>query len=293
MIKYAKGPVSFLYKDVKVEKTGRIRRKKVKQILWGDWIRIQDNDSARGWLNVKYGRSSYLMREKDLQRQRVLEIIFLDVGQGDGCIVTEPGEHETPRIMVIDAGVGRNMIGFLRWRFRDFRHIGNIHAAVITHPDKDHYYGFSKVFSNKKFKIEHVYHNGIIERTGEDRLGPACAGYLTDIRGTNTEARKLVCKKANRGRMRYPNLIKKALDAKHICKVEALTTMHGTVQNGKTWVPGYEPSAAGDIEIEVLGPVIEKDANGKARLRQFGSTPYSTHHECWKDKKRTLGVVAS
>ena len=283
VIRYAKGPVSMLYRPTTDEKTGRVKRKKAKQILWGDWVRVLGEDSQPGWLKVKYGRSHYVMREERLQRQRVLEIIFLDVGQGDGCILTEPGEGD-PRIVVIDAGVGDNMNSYLRWRFRDFPEIGKIHAAVITHPDKDHYYGFSKVFSNSNFKIAHVYHNGIIEREGAERLGPANHGYLTDIIFSDSQARKLIASKKNRGGKHYPNLIKKAADAQHIGTIEALTTSHGTIENGRTWMPGFEPSAPGPLSIEVLGPVVEPDHAGRPRLRQFGDGPDSSRMDVGKTK---------
>jgi len=269
MIKYAKGPVSFLYKDVKSQKTGKISRRKVKQLLWGDWVRVKGPEKPK-WAKVKYGRGTYLMKLADLQDERALEIIFLDVGQGDGCILTEPGPHPDPKILIIDAGIGRNMRGFLDWRFRDFPETGNIHAAIITHPDKDHYNGFSSVFSNQKLKIEHVYHNGIVERKGADRLGPAKDGYLTDVIVDHNQAKALVTPKANRGRMPFPNLIKKAIDAAHIGEVKALTTAHAVIEGGKAWIPGFEPSAVSPISIEVLGPVVERDAIGKAVLRQLG-----------------------
>lgn len=33
---------------------------------------------------------------------------------------------------------------------------------VISHPDKDHYYGFLDVFKNLKLKFKTVYHNGVV-----------------------------------------------------------------------------------------------------------------------------------
>jgi beta-lactamase superfamily II metal-dependent hydrolase len=275
MIKYAKGPVSFLHLDLP-DKNGKISRKKVKQLLWGDWVRVTGPDKKKGWLKVKNGKKTYLMREKDLQEERVLEIIFLDVGQGDGCILTEPGSHDDPRIIVVDAGVGSNMNGFLKWRFRDFPETGNIHAAIITHPDKDHYNGFASVFRNTNLKIDNVYHNGLVERTGTDLLGPVVNGYLTDIVEDHAGAKALLNKKKNRGRKLYPNMLKRAIDAKHIGEITALTTAHGTSEDSKTWMPGFAPADDGPVSIEVLGPVVEPDGADKPRLRAFGGNPTST-----------------
>lgn len=281
-LKYAKGPVSYLYRDVK-NKKGKIRRSKIKQLLWGDWVDVVASEKP-GWNKVKFGKKNYLMRSKDLQDERVLEIIFLDVGQGDGCILTEPGEHANPRILVIDAGVGRNMNGFLNWRFKDHDSSGKIHAALITHPDQDHYKGFQNVFENRKLSVERVYHNGIVERKGDDRLGAVDAGYLTDIKTTDVEVRTLMSDSDNRGRMRYPKLLHTAIQSPRIGEIKALTTEHGTKQDGKTWMYGFAPNDPGPLEIEVLGPVAELDANGKTRLRAFGSSPTSTSMDIGKTK---------
>ena len=283
MIQYAKGPVSFLYRDLP-NKKGKISRKKVKQLLWGDWVRVTGPEQKKGWVKVKFGKKPYLMREKDLQDHRVLEIIFLDVGQGDGCILTEPGDHDDPRIIVVDAGVGTNMSRFLRWRFRDFPETGKIHAAIITHPDKDHYNGFGPVFRNSNLSIENIYHSGLVERTGDNLLGPVENGYLTDIVQNLDQAKALLNKKKNRGGKFYPNLLKRAIDAKHIGEIKALTTATGTKENDKTWMPGFAPSDDSPVSIEVLGPVVEPGASGKPRLRAFGSTPTSTSMDDGKTK---------
>lgn len=283
MIKYAKGPVAFLYQDLP-DKKGHIARRKVKQLLWGDWVRVVKPDKKNGWLQVKNGKKFYLMREKDLQEERVLEIIFLDIGQGDSCILTEPGSHDDPRIIVIDAGVGSNTSGFLRWRFRDFPETGNIHAAIITHPDKDHYNGFSSIFRNKRLKIENVYHNGLVERVGDDLLGPLKDGYLTEIVQDHGDAKTLLNKKKNRGRKLYPNLLKRAIDSSRIGDITALTTAHGAEEAGKTWMPGFAPSDDGPVNIEVLGPVVEPDGAGNPRMRAFGGDPWSTSMNDGKTK---------
>lgn len=280
-LKYAKGPVSYLYKDV--TKDGNTKRKRVKQLIWGDWVQVSGTEKP-GWLKVKFGRKRYLMKAADLQDERVLEIIFLDVGQGDGCILTEPGEHADPKILVVDAGVGRNMNAFINWRFRDFDSSGKIHAAIITHPDIDHYKGFQSVFQNDKLEIGHVYHNGIVERTGDARLGHFEGGYLTDIKTTDAGVRTLLANPANRGRMPYPKLLHTAINNPKIGPITALTCEHGTRQNGRSWVPNFAPDDPGPVDIEILGPVLETDGSGNARLRAFGSKPTSTSMDIGKTK---------
>ena len=271
-LKYAKGPVKYLYRDLP-DKNGVIKRKKVKQILWGDWVHVVGPETG-DWLNVTYGKKPYFMREDDLQDRRTLEIIFLDIGQGDACIVTEPGDDPNPRVMVVDAGIGSNTNGFLHWRFRDFD-VGTLHAAIVTHPDKDHYYGFNPIFKNPDYTIEKVYHSGVVERTGDDLMGPVVGGYLTDVITTDSAIRAFYNDDANRGRKQYPKTIKAAMDNPKVGTIEALTTHHGTIEDDRTYMPGFAPSDDGLIDIEVLGPVIEPDATGQPRLRAFGSKPTS------------------
>ena len=81
-IRYAKGPVVYLYDkdDLKTKK---------RELLWGDWLRIGDDIDGK-WSEVQWGRNTFAIRKEDYQEERLCEMIFLDVGQGDGCILTTP-----------------------------------------------------------------------------------------------------------------------------------------------------------------------------------------------------------
>lgn len=263
-IRYAKGPVTYLYD------AGNLKTKK-KQLLWGDWLRIGD-DIDDDWSEVKWGQDSFAIKKEDYQEQRVLEMIFLDVGQGDGCILTTPKIGAKEKIMIIDAGLGDNMKGFLDYRFRDFKKKFTFHAAIITHPDSDHYLGFQKIFENEQISFEHVYHNGLMERTGDDLLGPVTDGFLTDIRASKTAARNLYSNAAVRGGKFYPKLIWTSLNTDRFADVSMLSTEHGQKEDGRTWMPGFAPSNDAEFTIEVLGPVVERAPNGKKGLRTFAKS---------------------
>jgi beta-lactamase superfamily II metal-dependent hydrolase len=181
VIRYAKGPVVYLY-DIQNLKT------KKKELLWGDWLRIGADINSK-WSEVKWGRETFAIKKTDYQEERILEMIFLDVGQGDGCILTIPQVGSKEKIMIIDAGLGDNMKGYLDYRFRDFKKKFTFHAAIVTHPDSDHYQGFQDIFDNEQISFKHVYHNGILERTGSQSLGLVEKGFLTDIRASKTAAR--------------------------------------------------------------------------------------------------------
>ncbi len=263
-IRYAKGPIIYLYdRDT--------RKKKQKQLLWGDWLRIGD-DINQKWAEVHWGKKKYAIKKSDYQENRLCEMIFLDVGQGDGCILTSPHSGTKEKIVIIDAGVSDNMDRYLRWRFRDFVKKFKFHAAVVTHPDMDHYKGFQPVFDNPQVSFENVFHNGLLERTGANLLGPVQKGFLTDIRTSNASARKLYKDEKTRGRKLYPKLLWTALSSKRFGKVSMLSNRHGKKEAGRTWMPGFAPSDDKDFTIEVLGPVVEKSPDGKRGLRTFAKT---------------------
>ena len=81
-IRYAKGPVVYLCDKDDLET-------KKRELLWGDWLRIGD-DINDEWSEVKWGRETFAIRKEDYQEERLCEMIFLDVGQGDGCILATP-----------------------------------------------------------------------------------------------------------------------------------------------------------------------------------------------------------
>ncbi|OPL15171.1 MAG: hypothetical protein AVO39_01855 [delta proteobacterium MLS_D] len=97
-----------------------------------------------------------------LDRTRIpsglLEVTFLDVGQGSSAVVVFPDR----RIMLVDGGgffdpafdVGKNIVGpYLRRR-----RVGTIDVVVLTHPDQDHVGGLP--FILETFNIGEVWSNG-------------------------------------------------------------------------------------------------------------------------------------
>lgn len=260
-------------------------KKKVKQILWGDWLNIEA-ETDDGWSKVKWGKDRYWIRTSDCEHERPLEVMFIDVGQGDGCLVVTPKSPPDERVILIDAGEGDNMYRFIRWRFGKLKKKFNFHAAIVTHPDQDHYKGFQKLFEEKQFSFGRVYHNGIAEREGADLFGPsdATGRYLTDLRPTDVSIRSLYADAEVRGRKLYPKLVHTALTGGRVGAVEMLSTRHGREQDGRSWMPGFDPDASPELTIEILGPVVEPDTHDTPRLRWFGDTVGSLGKDPGKTK---------
>jgi glyoxylase-like metal-dependent hydrolase (beta-lactamase superfamily II) len=113
---------------------GGPKPKPVQQLLWGDWLK-PTGPTAPGWMEVHARGQTGWLPDRDVQDERLLEIAIIDVGQGDGALITTPKDRQ----ILVDAGERDNMLRYLRWRFNDFRSTLNFEHAVITHPDLDHF----------------------------------------------------------------------------------------------------------------------------------------------------------
>lgn len=229
-----------------------------KLLLWGDHI-TTTGPSAAGWTPVKSRGVAGFMADASVTDERLLEIVFVDIGQGDGALVITPDD----RHLLIDAGQEDNMYRFLRWRYNRFTRPCTFEAAVISHPDKDHYQGFAPIFNEANLSFRNLYHNGIVERAGADSvsLGPKDAGYLTDIVTTKAELQTVIDHPTATTGKQYPRLIRAVLASGRVAESRGVSAQDGHL-------PGFAPGA-GELSIEVLGP--ERDVRGgKPALKWFG-----------------------
>ncbi len=82
------------------------------------------------------------------------QVVFIDVGQGDGALVTLNGQR-----MLIDGGRNGSVI---LSRLRSLR-VDHLDAVVATHPDADHIGGLADVLS--AFPVARIYVNGDSDTT--------------------------------------------------------------------------------------------------------------------------------
>ena len=161
-----------------------LRKNTINHLILGDYVKYLGEEDGE-WVKVRSRRSNGWLKASQLVDKRMLEVNFVDIGQGDGCHIVTPDDE----IVLIDAGEGLgfdgkggdNMFRFLNWRYnlRRRKVAGvdgvtrrtngvlpplDIDYAIISHPDLDHYFGFHTIFSNKKFHIKKICHNGIVER---------------------------------------------------------------------------------------------------------------------------------
>ena len=262
--------------------------KPVQHLLWGAFI--QDKGEKKGNYAVKdvHGveqtgqylrchiqgrRKDCWIREHETQHERLLEVIFVDIGQGDGALIVTPDDKK----IIIDAGKEDNMYRFLRWRFGQFRNNFTFDAGIISHPDSDHYHGFKQFFDDPKVYFDTIYCNGIMEQFSgsvTSSLGPKKRfgknSFITRLVTSKHELQDFLNKTAlwirkSNGRTskkQYPAMLKKALDNNKFKNFKMLSFRDG-------FMPGFEESK--DLSIQILGPIIESADTSFSGLRWFGS----------------------
>lgn len=232
-------------------------------LLFGDYVKILNDEIVNNRVYARSRNTNGWMKVSDLRKDRVLEINFVDIGQGDGCHVVTPDDKH----LIIDAGQTDNMIRYLTWRFNLYKRKNPLNfpmSIVISHSDSDHYQGFSYVFDNGKIRIDKAYHNGLVERPGANRLGIVEDGYITGLVNDTAEMKAIVtdpnkrkgagslyCKTLYKSFMHSPGIVYKAL-SKNDGFMEGYDSQH--IVNSK------------EFSIKILAPIREK-VNGKDGLK--------------------------
>jgi beta-lactamase superfamily II metal-dependent hydrolase len=136
----------------------------------GDWTQVGLGRGRTGWVHHLTVRATGL-----------LELAFIDVGQGDACLLTTPER----RMVLIDGGENQLASRYLAARFGGTGRVVVFDAIVVTHGDADHFEGLSHLVEaawemrpDKCIRIEadRVFHNGLVKRPSSmpdrERLGP-------------------------------------------------------------------------------------------------------------------------
>lgn len=254
------------------------------ELLWGDRVHVLQSGSPRTKIRAR-NRIGWI-RNSDLGDQSLLEIYFIDVGQGDGVFIRTP-DH---RHLLIDGGfprrnnaTGKNAADFVDWKFKkDYREDQMaLDAVICSHNDADHYGGLWDLLNPKEsheldiddVRVERFYHAGLSWWKGSSgrTLGPF----------ENTSAGKM-----------FTRLISDRASVVDALKTSATHKLHGEwakflrcVRDTKTrgnqptpierlshvggdggYIPGFD--ATDDVRIKILAPV-EFDVNGDPAIRRF------------------------
>jgi len=256
------------------------------ELLWGDRIEVFPGDPVNGRVAARARGLNGFVRESDLGDERLLEIYFIDVGQGDGVLIVTPdGKH-----ILIDGGYnrmvqphGKSAADFVDWKFyKDYgRKKITLDAMISSHCDADHYGGLwdlvNPAVKNEldcdSIEIKKFYHAGVSwwkTASGNKSVGASDEGYLTDLLEDNVAVVKGLKPGAK------PQLAGNW--AKFMeCLVNSNVKISRLAYKPSKGIRSLPASVQGKrVAIKVLGP-IESEINGKPVLKDFGNDSENTN----------------
>ncbi len=262
------------------------RKSVVTTVLLGAWLGViaQRND---GWIKVRaFGKEGWVHEADETMPDMGLKVFFVDVGQGDGCLV----ETRQKRILV-DGGPNQNFKNYLtKWKYKWLLAAGakvRFDAVFVSHFDADHFAGLTSIVKDPRFEIGAVYHNGIARF--HDQKKERLAKYDTDLGRTNAhgnpdtdrevlktsfstieDAKKLLQESPGKKGLMYTfkRFLEAAVDAKDKGRLGKMKRL--TVRDGH--VPGFGANEA--LSLKILGPV-PTSKNGPYRFKWFKDSSHT------------------
>lgn len=275
-------------------------RKVVRYGLWGDGVKLLGEESGDR-VKVRLREREGWIDKAALGGKSLLEIYFIDVGQGDGVLIKTPNF----RHILIDAGfprksqnTGKSGADFVDWKFAKDYGLDAIQldALIASHNDHDHYGGLADLLDVAQedeldastITVDAIYHAGVswwVKPTGRGRwLGPTDADerFLLQLLGNRAHAQRVTREDADpllQGE--WHAFVEKLVAARTQeggpTPITRLARRLSDVRSGtSTHLPGFDGAVAGEPVIEVLGPV-EHRIDGKPALRSLGGDSQNTN----------------
>jgi len=267
-----------------------------KKLLWGDLIQIVKAGVNRCEVRARGFQGK--MDVDDLTEEALLEVYFIDVGQGDGVLLRTPdGKH-----LLIDGGLertkqqtGKNAADFVDWKFfADYGHYRiKLDSLMASHSDNDHYGGLhdlvrkstmaSRELDCTGVDIDTFHHPGLSRwKTVKNAIPPHKQGLgaemdetFIQLLGDRTHAEQSVAKDAvEKLSGPWEWFISDILENSENTKFERVSIDEEHITDGKP-LPLLWPTEAG-CDIRVLSPVT-KEVNGQIGLPNLGSKSFNTN----------------
>lgn len=127
-------------------------------LIYGDEVETTGNP-VNNRVPVLFRGKDGFIPESQLGEHPVLELYFIDVGQGDSTFMVTPARKK----ILIDGGLNSRALGFLAWKYQ-FDEPGtdiDIDLLMLSHADGDHLNGLVPIVQHPRINVRQVLHSGI------------------------------------------------------------------------------------------------------------------------------------
>lgn len=255
-------------------------------LLWGDPVMLLTPGTPRS--RVRARNWTGYVSNSNLGASPLLELYFIDVGQGDGVLIRTPdGRH-----LLIDGGytrakqpTGKSAADFVDWKF--FRDYGlariRLDAIVASHCDADHYGGLWDILRTDEDAMAELdcagadvgafFHAGVSWwRPGNRWLGRTHDGLLVDLlddlQSLEDGLRPDAARRLQGEWASFLREVRQATTEVHRLGVRAEAGV-------EHFVPGFTGNDGG-AELRVLAPVLH-EVHGMIGVENLGSHSQNTN----------------
>lgn len=264
-------------------------------LLWGDGVHHVGGEVSGSRRKIRARGQTGWVDQAHLGGSPLLELYFIDVGQGDGVLIRTPDF----RHIMLDGGyprksqpTGKSAADFVDWKFfKDYRHDTVVLDEMISsHIDFDHCGGLSDLLATtadtsdgmdcKAVTVENFYHSGLSHWQAHDGvkagLGPTTSALgkkwftrLLSGRQSALDATNGTGAQAKGEWARFVHLMTQTNDA------SGNPSKIGRLSQATQWLANYPAHAP--VSIRVLGPIEDTVSGSPALLRLDSSQSINTN----------------
>jgi len=245
---YISVPTTYFYKS----NTGKKRHY---TLIYGEEVEHDPPANKVARIKIRNRTRDGYVKNCTIMQNPVLEVYYIDVGQGDSTFILTPGRKK----ILIDGGINNQALKFLSWKYRlqDYSSGDTlaIDLMVLSHADEDHMKGLTLLLNDPRLKVGKILHNGIARYKD--------GAYETGLGNKTPDKKHLATRHDKLNQLDDSKLSDAFLEWKQAIQNKA-NIDYGSAQAYQTI--DVEP----DLTFEILGPKLVLDSNGQGPyLRWF------------------------